>query len=140
MKLSRFVRNDRGAAMVEFAFVLPIILLLFLGMIDFGRALFLYNNLANAAREGARFGAAKVLPQPTKQEVEDYANARIKEFSGNANAPALAVATIAVGSNLPDQKITVDIANYPFTPITPLPMLNPMTLSVKAVFRWEGAQ
>lgn len=133
MKRSRFVRSERGAAMVEMALVLPIVILLFLGMIDFGRAIFLYNNLANAAREGARYGSAKLNPGPVKADVESYTNARVRDFSGNAAAPSKAVATITTSS------VTVDIVNYPFTPITPLPMVQSLNLNVRAVFRWEGA-
>lgn len=43
-----------GQSLVEFALVLPVLLLLFMGILDFGRAVFAYNSLSNAAREGAR--------------------------------------------------------------------------------------
>lgn len=44
----------RGQALVEFAFALPVFLLLFMGIVDLGTAVFTYNSLTNAAREGAR--------------------------------------------------------------------------------------
>lgn len=47
-------RRSRGQAMVELALVLPILLLILMGVFDFGRAVFAYNSLSNAAREGAR--------------------------------------------------------------------------------------
>lgn len=40
--------------MVEFALVIPIFLILLVGLFDLGRAVFAYNTLTNAAREGAR--------------------------------------------------------------------------------------
>lgn len=46
--------RSRGQALVEFAFVLPVFLLLFMGIVDLGTAVFTYNSLTNAAREGAR--------------------------------------------------------------------------------------
>ena len=46
--------SPRGQALVEFALVLPLLLLIFMGLFDFGRAVFAYNSLSNAAREGAR--------------------------------------------------------------------------------------
>lgn len=46
--------NDRGAAAVEFALVLPLLLLLLFGIIDFGRAYHSKVTLTHAAREGAR--------------------------------------------------------------------------------------
>ena len=54
--LSRFVRRDRtrGQSLVEFALVLPILLILMLGILDFGRAIFAYNSVSNGARSGAR--------------------------------------------------------------------------------------
>jgi Flp pilus assembly protein TadG len=47
-------RPDRGQGLAEFAIVLPVFLLLLFGLIDVGRGVFLYNDLTNAAREGAR--------------------------------------------------------------------------------------
>ena len=44
----------RGQALVEFALVLPIFILLLVAIFDLGRAVFAYNTLTNAAREGAR--------------------------------------------------------------------------------------
>jgi TadE-like protein len=49
--------RDRGAVAVEFALLLPILLLLVFGMIDFGRALNYQITLTQAAREGARLAA-----------------------------------------------------------------------------------
>jgi Flp pilus assembly protein TadG len=45
---------ERGAAAIEFALVLPILLLLILGIFEFGRVLNIQISLSNAAREGAR--------------------------------------------------------------------------------------
>lgn len=53
--------RDRGAAAVEFALVLPLLLLILCGIIDFGRALNAQITLTQAAREGARLAA---LGQP----------------------------------------------------------------------------
>lgn len=47
-------RRERGAAAVEFALVLPVLLLLLVGIIDFGWALVINGNIASAARAGAR--------------------------------------------------------------------------------------
>ena len=55
MRLSR--RQDRGAAAVELAIVLPVLLLVLFGLIDFGRAFNANMALTQAAREGARVAA-----------------------------------------------------------------------------------
>jgi len=50
-------RDQRGSTIVEFALVLPVILLLVFGMIEFGRVLNAQVIIRNAAREGARVGS-----------------------------------------------------------------------------------
>jgi TadE-like protein len=47
-------RRDRGQAMVEFALILPVFLLLVVGMLEFARAWNLHQVMTDAAREGAR--------------------------------------------------------------------------------------
>lgn len=47
-------RHGLGQALVEFALVLPIFLLIFFGIIDGGRLILAYNTASNAARNGAR--------------------------------------------------------------------------------------
>jgi Flp pilus assembly protein TadG len=47
-------RDDRGAAAVEFALVLPVLILLVLGLIEFSRVFNTQISISNAAREGAR--------------------------------------------------------------------------------------
>lgn len=49
--------SDRGASVVEFALVLPVLIMLLLGMISAGAAYNQKLDLAHAAREGARYGA-----------------------------------------------------------------------------------
>ena len=46
--------RSRGQALMEFALVIPIFLLVVVALYDMGRAVFAYNTLTNAAREGAR--------------------------------------------------------------------------------------
>jgi Flp pilus assembly protein TadG len=48
--------DSRGQALVEFALIVPALVLLLLGIMEFGRAVYASNALANAAREGARYG------------------------------------------------------------------------------------
>ncbi len=56
-------RNTHGQGLVEFALLLPLLLLLLLGIIEFGIAVFAYNTTANVGREVARYGV--VHPDPT---------------------------------------------------------------------------
>ena len=66
--------KSRGQTMVELALVLPIMLLVVLGLVEFGRALFIYTVVSNAAREGVRAGL--VDPRNTAW-VEDRIRARL---------------------------------------------------------------
>lgn len=50
----RRARRLHGQALVEFALVLPLLVLMFMSVFDFGRYVFAANDVANAAREGAR--------------------------------------------------------------------------------------
>lgn len=49
-----FCKERSGAALLEFAFLTPILLLLITGIIQFGSLFFLENNMANVARDTAR--------------------------------------------------------------------------------------
>jgi Flp pilus assembly protein TadG len=51
---SRRTRRRGGQALVEFALIIPLFLLVLVAIFDLGRAVFAYNTLTNAAREGAR--------------------------------------------------------------------------------------
>ena len=47
-------RRERGQSLVEFALVLPVLLLFIFGIVDAGRLIYTYNTVSNAARDGAR--------------------------------------------------------------------------------------
>jgi hypothetical protein len=48
--------KSQGQSMLEFALVLPLLLLVLVGVFDLGRALFVVITINNSAREGARYG------------------------------------------------------------------------------------
>ncbi len=67
-KLTRRSNRRRGAAAVEFAIVLPVIVLLMLGSMEMGRAVMVRHVLEEAARAGCRIA---VFENATKQDVLD---------------------------------------------------------------------
>lgn len=52
----RFVKNEKGQSLVEFSIMLPIVVLILMGIIEFGLMLNSYLMIENASREGARTG------------------------------------------------------------------------------------
>lgn len=136
----RFVRETIAGPIVEFAVVVPVLLLLLFGIIDFARAFFQRNNLVAAVREGARFAATQDLPcdgatqTAVRQRVLDY-------FSSIGDVPPTSIAVATVGTCPRGiTTIRVSIANYPFTAITPLFRLiggSGIRLQASAVYRWE---
>ena len=61
--------SDGGQSLVEFALIIPLILLLFFGAVDVGRAVFAYNTLAQAAREGNRVAIVNQTESVVKERV-----------------------------------------------------------------------
>lgn len=83
----RDLRSERGAVAVEFAIVLPVLIMLVLGIVEFGRAFQVQATLAAAAREGVRIMAIQ----------DDPAGARAAARSASTSLdPALTDADIAV--------------------------------------------
>jgi Flp pilus assembly protein TadG len=126
--------------MVEFAIVLPLLLLLVCGIIDLGRLLYTYNNLTSAVREGARL--ASVQKDPTTGASQTAVRSRVQQWSfpGRSGAPTVSVTPDAAQPNT--QFVTVTITSYPFNWFTPLPALAGLTNVTtwpSAAFRWEGA-
>lgn len=81
-------RGERGAAAVEFALVLPVLILLVLGVIEFSRVYNVQISLSNAAREGARTMAIHNDPLQAKTA----ASLAAPSVSG----PALTTANVTV--------------------------------------------
>lgn len=53
--IRKFLRNDRGAAAVEFAFIAPVLAALMLGVFDLGRMTYDRTDLHSAVRSGAQY-------------------------------------------------------------------------------------
>jgi hypothetical protein len=76
--------NRKGVAAVEFALVLPLFLILFLGMIELGRGIQVQQVLTNAAREGARYAC---LDQSTAAQVQST----VLTYMADAHLPTTGV-------------------------------------------------
>jgi Flp pilus assembly protein TadG len=74
--MARKLRNERhGQALVEFALILPVLLLLLLGIVEFGLILYDQHVITNASREGARYGIVVRSTRRTVAEIEAVVDA-----------------------------------------------------------------
>lgn len=69
MTLRTSRRGQSSQALIEFALISPVLLLLLFGIIDIGRAVFYYDTLNHAVREGARAAVQAQIPLPTNADV-----------------------------------------------------------------------
>jgi Flp pilus assembly protein TadG len=90
LRLPARVRSEAGAELVEFALVLPLLLLIFGGIVDFGLLLQRQQVVTNAAREGARLA---VLPGYTTADVQARVTQFVREGMNNATATPTTVVT-----------------------------------------------
>jgi len=120
-------KQDRGQSLVEFALVAPVLLVILLGVVDLGRAIYYYNTLSNLAREGARAGIVLQTSDEWNQpgNLPDALNSitysGISSYTGT-NSIAGKIASEAVIFDL--SKVTVKIeatmgkSNYAALPLT----------------------
>jgi hypothetical protein len=119
-------RRSRGQALVEFALVIPLVILLFMGLFDFGRAIFAYNSLSNAAREGARLA---IVDQTVVAGIPVAATEAASQATGLGLVPS-DVTAVRVSYLLPDLSgpcagrslgcIAEVAVHYKYTAITPI--------------------
>lgn len=85
-------RRSRGQSLVEFALVLPIMLVVFAGVVDLGRLFYAYIAVENAAKEGALYGARYPF---CATETPSCGNPNNAEWRITQEAPNIAFNTIA---------------------------------------------
>ena len=119
--------RKRGQGLVEFAMVLPLLLLVFVGIAEFGRIFAIYANLFNAAREGARVG---VVPPSQKTAIE----AKVRETIFLVD-PADVIVNVVFDDGPPDfeetgldygrfgERVRVDVRYEDLEPMVPIPFL-----------------
>ncbi len=115
-------QSNRGQSLVELALLLPFLLWVCMGIVDFGRVYY-YDNIAiNATRSGARVGAdsSKTQAQIRAAVIAD-ANGRIQLVNNATYIPI--TETVPAGSTPPYRKIDTEVTvgvNTSVTLITPL--------------------
>ena len=124
--------GQRGLAMVEFAIALPLLVLMLLGIAEFGRLLYQYNTLLQAIRDAGRYAAGEAWNATLGQvELGSTLQTRIKNVAlygapSNTGSPVVAgldaddVSVVAVGTNHVRVSIT-----YVFQPAIGNALVNP---------------
>jgi hypothetical protein len=82
--MSRRKRRGSGQALVEFAMVMPVFMLLLFGLLDFGRVVFAQNTVSQAAREASRY--ASLEPSTSKYAAIRQAAIRMAPGLGLSDA------------------------------------------------------
>ena len=134
MMIRKFVKTERGQTLVELALVLPIIILILFGTLEFGRIFHSYIVITNAAREGARLGALGKSDEEIISRIREVsplyqADTRLRIIRLEPNESAR-------NSGVP---LTVEVA-YDVELVTPIIssiLPNPVTLKSTAVMRVE---
>lgn len=134
MKLiRRLIKDKRGIAAVEFALVLPVLLLLIFGIIEMGTAWYYRQMMVNASREGARLGALSATGGTT--DVASHVSTILTESGFPAQ---FSVSATGVGGS-PGTLVTVQVdSNYNFPVLSSLvPAIGSVTLQAVTVMRHE---
>lgn len=120
---------QRGAAAVEFGLILPLLLAVVLGIMDYGYVYFVQLTMTNAAREGARKGA--VADEATAAaEAEAAARAYMGSIASTVTT------RLEHDAQLNARVVRVNVAIDPFSaPIRFVP--TPSKLFATAAMRWE---
>jgi Flp pilus assembly protein TadG len=135
-------RTERGASAVEFALVVPFLILLIIGMVNFGVVLSQQLSLSNAARQAARYA---VVDGPTCADVETQARDALGAPGLTRTGPAFVLTgggcpkPCAGSATRADQNVTVTL-RYASTWVVPFPVPgfgSGMNLEGKGKFRCE---
>jgi len=120
----RSARRRRGAAALEFAIACPLLFLIFLGMVEVGRAMMVAGAVANAARVGARSAA---VSGGSYSSASDAVSAALSDAGLPKAAPTVTVNGVAVSDDasfqaaaVPGATISVKVA-LPYASVSWLP-------------------
>jgi Flp pilus assembly protein TadG len=131
-------RNERGAVAAEFALLLPVLLTILFGIIEFGMIMYSREIVTNASREGARAGIVQGPPKRTAGEIITIAGNYLTNTGIN---PANVTFTVA-GEGLTNPNTLTVTATYPYNFLIPwIPAItgvpNPLTIHTQTVMRHE---
>ena len=130
--------NEHGAVAAEFALLLPVILIILFGIIEFGMIMYGREVVTNATREGARAGITQGPPKMTTGAITTISNNYLLNTGIN---PALVTFT-AVGAGGANPATLTVSAQYQYFFLIPwIPTVvgipNPLIINTQTVMRHE---
>jgi Flp pilus assembly protein TadG len=114
--IRKMVQAHKGQSLVEFALLLPLLLLIVFIIVDFGRAIYYFSSVYNAAREGARVG---IVAKPTPDGNNAFTEGKMEEAAWKMLVGVDKLATTVKGTVLTDKYVEMSVS-YQFVPVTPL--------------------
>ena len=96
------IRSNRGQAVVEFALVFPLLLLVCFGITEFGRAWITMNILTSAAREGVRLAAVTAPDIPAVTQ-------RVNDVCAAARVTPSSITVVPPDPNDPNRRVSVTV-------------------------------
>ena len=98
--MRKTLRGERGASAVEFGLIVPILLILVLGIIEFGHAFQVQGTLSSAAREGARAMALRNDPAQARDAVQEAAGSLDPDITDDQISIDPAACPVAGGTDV----------------------------------------
>jgi Flp pilus assembly protein TadG len=129
-------RNDRGATIVEFALLVPILVILVMGIAEFGRAYYMQTTLSGTAREGVRSMVLQNDPAAARSATKAASTLPLTDAQIAIDIKTVGPPAVALSSCTSNANVTVTVS-HPMTFITGLFGAN-FTLKGKAVMRCGG--
>lgn len=130
--------SQAGQSLTEFGLVLPIIVMLLLGIFDMGRAVYAFNSVTNAAREGARVTAVNQIA-PATTNTSCIENMPVEDVTNPTWSPRACAAAAAVSLGVRPSDVTI---SYSAPPGTNLACTTPLNVgciaSVTVTYRWSA--
>jgi Flp pilus assembly protein TadG len=107
------LRGERGASAVEFGLIVPILLILVLGIVEFGHAFQVQGTLSAAAREGARAMALR----NDQAQAKDAVQAAAAALNPGVSDAQISISPAACPAGATTQNVTLTIS-YPMPFVT----------------------
>jgi Flp pilus assembly protein TadG len=142
MKMKLPLKNQKGATHVEFAIIVPLLIMVIFGIIEFSLLLYNQHIITNASREGARAGIVVGLDRSvdehktvSRNTAENYCSNLLVTFSDNPSPLTISFPSTSGATSGDDFIVTITYI-YDFLILSNLG-IGPITLDAKTIMKLE---